>query len=250
MMKPIVFEQHCQRCHPLTLSEELGGLGEAPHGPVDEVYGFLRRAKLDQLNRTAAANEAPASPNATAPRDAVNTRLPKQALLTTEQDDELHREADRLVFRKEADPVVFDREAKRMCAGCHFMVASGNTWEVLAESPDVVGVANARTTEEHQIMPVRWMPHANFDHRAHRAVACSECHAAAVSEDTADILMPSIETCRKCHGGEGDMATGRVGGECVLCHTYHGASTAIGGETLDFLFNPSHHRRQGSRDDE
>jgi hypothetical protein len=235
-MKPIVFEQHCQDCHPLQLSEGLGGLGVAPHGPVDEVYGFLRRAKLDQLNRDVESKESLPSQETSA-RGAVKSRRPRQALLSQQQEDELHGEADR---------VVFGREAKRLCASCHFMRVRGDTWEVLAENSDLVGVVSAVTTKQRLVMPNRWMPHANFDHRSHRAVACGECHAAENSVETTDILLPSIDTCRKCHGGAGEMATGRVGGECVLCHTYHGEAKAHGGVTLDVLFNLSASHLQGS----
>ena len=72
-MKPINFEQHCKSCHPLTLSEQLSELGTAPHGSVDEVYGFLRRATIEARNRSADGKSEPVVP-ASNSRDAVKQR--------------------------------------------------------------------------------------------------------------------------------------------------------------------------------
>ena len=226
IMRPIVYESHCQRCHPLRLSEQLSGLGEAPHGSVDEVYGFLRRAKLAELNTTHESRSA-ATPNFPSPRDAVKTRLPIQSVLSQQEETELHAAADQ---------VVFGRQAERLCYHCHHIVARGETWEILSENPDVVGDQAAVTaTGEPSMVPARWMLHAQFDHESHCAIACGECHAAADSSRTADILMPSIATCRACHGNSSETATGRVRADCVLCHAYHGEARDSGGLPLDQL---------------
>ncbi|HET7341154.1 MAG TPA: cytochrome c3 family protein, partial [Methylomirabilota bacterium] len=66
-------------------------------------------------------------------------------------------------------------------------------------------------------VPTRWLPHARFDHSAHRPLACAECHKAAASSETKDVLMPSIATCRECHKPTKNAA--RSG--CVECHRYH-----------------------------
>jgi hypothetical protein len=65
-------------------------------------------------------------------------------------------------------------------------------------------------------IPPRWLPHARFDHGAHRTVGCAECHKAEASKETVDVLMPSIGTCRECHQPHGGARTG-----CVECHRYH-----------------------------
>lgn len=65
-------------------------------------------------------------------------------------------------------------------------------------------------------VPARWLDHARFDHRAHAVVACAECHAAVNgSQETADVLLPRLETCRACHERQKSLAT------CVTCHPYH-----------------------------
>ncbi len=63
----------------------------------------------------------------------------------------------------------------------------------------------------------RWMPHANFNHDRHQLVKCTECHAALTSHETADVLVPGIATCEKCHHSGADGAESR----CFECHTYH-----------------------------
>jgi hypothetical protein len=66
-------------------------------------------------------------------------------------------------------------------------------------------------------IPTRWLPMSAFDHRSHRALECVACHGGAPkSVDTADVLMPKIETCRECHRPGGGALSG-----CVECHLYH-----------------------------
>jgi len=73
-------------------------------------------------------------------------------------------------------------------------------------------------------MQTRWLPHSRFSHRAHRPFACVGCHdQAKTSTKTADVLLPTIATCRMCHGG---AAGARVA--CVECHTYHDKSKERG----------------------
>jgi len=69
-------------------------------------------------------------------------------------------------------------------------------------------------------IPVRWLPHSSFDHRAHRPLACAACHPdAKKSVETTDVLLPRMPVCRECHrGGVGARAG------CVECHIYHDRS--------------------------
>jgi hypothetical protein len=69
-------------------------------------------------------------------------------------------------------------------------------------------------------IPVRWLVHSSFDHRAHRPLACAACHAAAAkSVDTTDVLLPKMDVCRECHRDGGGARAG-----CVECHVYHDRS--------------------------
>jgi predicted CXXCH cytochrome family protein len=89
---------------------------------------------------------------------------------------------------------------KQRCEYCHTLKREGDAL------PQVVSPA----------IPSRWLPHARFDHSAHRPLACAECHKAAASSETKDVLMPSIATCRECHQPRDGARTG-----CVECHRYH-----------------------------
>src|SRR5262249_21920504 len=68
-------------------------------------------------------------------------------------------------------------------------------------------------------IPARWLPHSKFDHSPHRPLACSECHKAAVSSETKDVLMPGVTSCRDCHQPKGGARSG-----CVGWHRYHANS--------------------------
>src|SRR5262249_46059196 len=62
----------------------------------------------------------------------------------------------------------------------------------------------------------RWMKRARFDHDAHQMVTCTECHAqATLSNETSDVLLPGIDTCRRCH------QSGGAEWRCFECHVYH-----------------------------
>ena len=70
------------------------------------------------------------------------------------------------------------------------------------------------------ILP-RWLPRSEFDHEAHRMLACLSCHTQIPnSRKTADINIPSIALCRQCHkqGGASQLA---AEGRCFECHSYH-----------------------------
>ncbi len=65
---------------------------------------------------------------------------------------------------------------------------------------------------------LQWLPHARFDHDAHRGFSCAGCHQNALtSAEQSDMLIPGIATCQKCHAQDPDHAESR----CFECHTYH-----------------------------
>ena len=94
-------------------------------------------------------------------------------------------------------------------------------------------------------VPARWLSHARFRHDRHdtkitldgeKPFACTECHDVKTTISTgrddigsrraADILMPSIEVCRQCHGGRLETSSGAAGDRCTECHRYHPAEPA------------------------
>lgn len=68
----------------------------------------------------------------------------------------------------------------------------------------------------------QFMPHAWFDHKAHRQESCASCHGAEKSTTSADLLLPGIKQCRTCHLGE-NTSKAKVPSSCVMCHAYHPA---------------------------
>jgi Cytochrome c7 and related cytochrome c len=71
------------------------------------------------------------------------------------------------------------------------------------------------------IVPTRWLPHAEFDHQAHRMLTCVACHAGIPnSQKSADVNIPKIELCQPCHK-EAGPAKQAAEGRCFECHSYH-----------------------------
>jgi hypothetical protein len=210
-MKPIVYERHCARCHPL----KLGTLGEFPHASVEQVRGVLRERLAKRRELSAAKSSKRELP-----------LLPAPAHLTADQEQELER------MMLALDRAVFAPEAKGMCRHCHHVEQRDGNWHVSFVNPNVSQTAGGAT----MMVPDRWLQHGEFHHGKHRAIACGECHTAATSDSTADILLPSITECRKCHGPDAAIATTRVRDNCTLCHTYHKEGNAHPGLSLQRIF--------------
>jgi hypothetical protein len=101
-------------------------------------------------------------------------------------------------------------------------------------------------------IPTRWLHRAEFNHGAHRLVACTRCHEEAAQLEVPDdptyphadekgspvqslrwtgrtkqVMLPSIDTCRQCHSPDAETlaGTGRpiqpARHDCAECHNYH-----------------------------
>lgn len=183
------FEQHCSRCHDLRFDDRLPELA-APHGDLDSLYRTVFGTYVKD-------------------RDALAALSP--------------REMRRLVFERGGSSPSFDEANRRMarrttreivrwrCSKCH-EVENFGTAEVSIVPPRV---------------PEIWLTGAHFSHGAHLRIAgvgCESCHAqAAESRQTSDVLLPGIQTCMPCHGGEvkGESPVGWSPTRCVTCHYYH-----------------------------
>jgi predicted CXXCH cytochrome family protein len=191
---PIHYETHCAHCHRLRLRDDVG---EVPHERPELIRGVLRESF------SASLVEQPAN---TSP-------LPSPLRLNLDQ----QKSVQALV--EQAEHAVFGLEAKGMCRKCHFLAAEGNDWRVLDVPPELAALRPDDSPTE--MVPQRWFAVGRFNHSQHRAVECTECHQAQESASTADVLLPSIETCRRCHGaGQGTIAAG-VADRCTLCHNFH-----------------------------
>jgi hypothetical protein len=96
-----------------------------------------------------------------------------------------------------------------------------------------------------EIAPVhlanRVLPWGDFNHGvpAHagvgkNAAACADCHKAATSDRSQDLLIEGIATCKACHGRTEHETTAFASGQCAECHSYHapGKAPATGQDRL------------------
>lgn len=226
-MTPLNYEQHCAECHPLRLDK----LGELPHEAPELVLGALRE-RIAQLQLEPAAEAA--VPESRDGRPLVRL-LPKPTELTVEQTQSA---AEMLA---QADHAIFGLEAKGFCRQCHIVEIRNNTWHIAPGEPasaggrSAVGPPAGGSETSPQMVPDRWLTHANFNHEKHRTITCTECHPATASSETSDVLLPGIATCRKCHGTSTATMGATVDDSCVTCHEYHAPTHPSGGMELEKL---------------
>jgi len=192
-IKPVTFANGCAGCHTLQFDPRLGSQ-QVPHEKPDVVHAFLVKRFQDYIERTPAAVHQPEPLTRQVPG---RTRAVRVARNANEWVQFRVGDAERLLWSK-------------TCKQCHAIRSVGEGL------PEIVP-SGIRT---------RWLEHATFDHRAHRMMTCTACHSKALeSHDTADVLLPGIQTCRQCHRDESrskEVAEGR----CFECHQYHDWSKA------------------------
>jgi hypothetical protein len=199
-MGRISFEKNCRACHALDFDERNPGM-TLPHGDPAYARAFLRSLPVQY------ADYASRRLGITGRRaiDAFvqrQIRSLRERVLTGE-------DLERAVFLGEgagepAPSPAGTRGAARArsagCALCHQVAWRENI-------PPLVTLP---------LTPDRWLPGASFDHSRHASMACSECHAAERSERTSDVILPTRQSCARCHSPQGGAAFA-----CVSCHVYH-----------------------------
>jgi hypothetical protein len=193
-MAPISYAKHCAECHQLVFDKDKFPGSTAPHDTPEIVHAFLR-------NRYAELPEA-----------ARGKGL---------------KEIEALLFFK-------NEQSADTCLLCHTLTVPGSSKaavrcaEVNAAprqaAASIERVRSALRDDRGEKLPAvaatripgRWLPHSRFDHRAHRSLACAECHKATDSTKTEDVLLPSVAACRECHRDHGGARS-----SCVECHLYH-----------------------------
>jgi len=187
LMAPVKFAMACAGCHSLAFDKRFSE--GVPHDNPEVVHAFLVKKLSDYIATHPQELRATREPA----RDLTGKPLQASVRIYTPNEwvAERLREAEELLWRK-------------TCKQCHAL-AFGSRQDMLPT------VEPARTT-------LRWMPHAKFDHDAHRGFACTNCHSKALSSmETSDVLLPGIATCRACHAPRPEHADSR----CSECHTYH-----------------------------
>lgn len=197
-MKPIRMEQHCASCHRLDFDPAEPDR-TVPHGDPQDVMASL----IEYYSARYLAGY-PDRFGSTKPGRVVD--LPAISIGRNERERVLG------LARTRAETVARDLFERRVCTECHDVKrlkgVRGAMWEV----------AKVSSTEV-------WMPSARFDHARHGTslTPCSTCHDAASSKQASDVLMPDIDTCRTCHGGERKTAhSGKlIASTCTSCHGFH-----------------------------
>jgi len=190
-MEPVTYARSCASCHLLEFDKRF--TASVPHDKPEVVRAFLERSFRDYLAR---------NPDAWRKVEEPERRLPGRPMVTEpparSPEEWLRRRvaaSERLLWGK-------------TCLECHALTR-----------PAPLATQNERALPE--ITPVsqtaQWLPRARFHHEPHRMMACTSCHAAATSRETADVLMPGIATCQQCHHPGPQSAESR----CFECHAYH-----------------------------
>lgn len=230
-MLPITYENQCRACHPLTVepkgADEAAALTvphrlqpDALHTMLEQVYTSRYVAEHpDLVDQPLPPSRVPGKP--------VEPGKPLEQARAAIQDRVL--KAEQVLYL-----------GKQTCAECHHYqdadgpdaatrLASGKAPDLKIQAPDV---------------PEVWFQHAQFNHQAHRAVNCRECHAGAYPKsldgtaslepgDTSSaVLVPGRENCLQCHAPSstsGGELRGGVAYDCTECHRYHNGDRPLEG---------------------
>jgi hypothetical protein len=206
LMAPVKFATACASCHLLAFDKRFDE--GAPHDEPEVVHAFLKRKFQDYIAAHPSELRVAREPS----RDLTGKPLrPEFRVLTAAQwVTERTADAELLLWRK-------------TCKQCHAIgFPNKNHSARIPQSisgndlPTASGTALPHV--ERANITLRWLPHARFDHHAHRGFTCISCHEKAPSStESADILLPGIVTCQTCHAPGPDHAESR----CFECHTYH-----------------------------
>lgn len=192
-MQPIVYAKHCAGCHPLPFDKRFAE--NVPHDTPEAVHAFV----LKKLNEYIAAHPEQL-------RESVSTvMLPTKPIPVSPK---VYSSPQQWVAAKAAeDEQLLWGKTCKQCHALDFRRAEAATGSLTS----LPAVADSKIL-------VRWFQHAVFSHDQHRLVNCESCHARALkSQETSDVLLPSIQTCRQCHHPGNDGAETR----CFECHVYH-----------------------------
>jgi hypothetical protein len=208
-MVPVKFATACAACHLLTFDQRFDD--GVPHDKPEVIHGFM----VKKFQEYIAAHPAELRVARDPARDLTSKPLPPEVRVLTPAQWVAERTADaeQLLWRK-------------TCKQCHAINSVGQNGvarisQSLSGNSNVLpsGAASAQLPYiEHANITLRWMPHAKFDHDAHRGFTCVSCHEKTLtSTESTDVLLPGMATCQACHAPGADHAESR----CSECHTYH-----------------------------
>ena len=173
-MLPIVYENQCRACHPLKFDDEKNAV--LPHRlQPPQVHQWLEDFYTAEYLKG-------------------NTKLFEQFVSVRPLPGKLPEKETKEALKFVQDKVDAANRyvwSKSTCLECHER----------DEKADADRIAPTN-------VPDLWYPHAIFDHTAHRAVDCQQCHAPVAAEgqsgDEASftqmgMTLPPVATCQQCH---------------------------------------------------
>jgi len=209
LLAPVKFANACAGCHLLTFDKRFD-FG-VPHDQPEVVRAFVVKKFQQYIAEHPNELRELRDPN----RDlSGKPRSPEFRVLTPAQwIAERSTDAQELLWRK-------------TCSQCHALTYRyARSFDQLPRLPPWLHSPNGHSPD-HKPLPeieptlttLRWMPHAKFDHDAHRSFSCVSCHEKVLkSRESSDVLLPGIQTCKTCHAPGPEHAESR----CFECHTYH-----------------------------
>jgi predicted CXXCH cytochrome family protein len=204
-VRGVSFESDCSRCHSLQFDVETPEL-RLPHGDPEFVSAFLRSLPKQYAEIAAKSGIANGAEQNRVARDKVR-RLLEQVGSGEELEKRIFFSNSTLGPQRRVGAV--DGGAPAVYAGCAYC------HEVKASAQGKAEITRPFITE-------RWLQHGDFNHRKHATMNCADCHNAAQSSDTADIIVPPKNSCASCHSPAGGVAH-----SCATCHNFH--TKGIGG---------------------
>ena len=218
LMAPMKFATACAACHLLAFDKRFED--GAPHDKPEAVHAFVVKKFTEYIavhpnelrevrdpDRALTGRPATPATRILTAREWVGEKtLLAEELLWHKTCAQCHAISTSPLY----DTMIARWSAAGTDAGARVSISKTTLPEAPAAMP-LPTVAGSKTTQ-------RWMPHARFDHDAHRGFTCESCHVKALmSKETSDVLLPGIATCKTCHAPGPEHAESR----CFECHTYH-----------------------------
>ena len=187
--RPVEMERNCGMCHGLAFDRVGGTVRTLRHGDPAQVIADLRALYPAGPRRRRPASR-PSRGGAAARGAEARTQHPVRRGAGAPGADA----AIRAVFSPGG-----------ACYDCH---------RVIAPPPGSLAYGSRRSPCRRAISATAGSTTART-----RPQSCTSCHAADRSQSASDLLIPGIETCRTCHGGE--RTSKPVASSCAMCHDYH-----------------------------
>ncbi len=204
--QPVTYAKNCQTCHALQFDARNPQL-HVPHGEPAGVRAYLR--SLPTQYADLARRQGVTAQAATEKFVTEQMRLLRERIFSGENLEQqvfFASDPSKQLAAGAGIGAVSARARFAGCAYCHEVKAGGADGLPL--------IARVYT-------PDRWFIRGEFDHAKHSIVTCTECHTAKFSRSTADIMLPTKQSCTECHSPAGGVSQ-----SCSTCHSYH---TAHGG---------------------